>query len=96
MTAGLAFGIWRAIPGQRDGLPFLLSVALALVAYSGLGISLWPYAIPQSVTIWQAAGTTDTLIFLGFGTAVIMPLTLAYLGYAYWTFRGKIGSGYER
>ncbi len=96
VTAALAFGIWRAIPAPRDGLPLLLSVALALMAFGGLGISLWPYAIPESVTIWQAAGATDTLIFLGIGTAVIMPITLAYLSYAYWTFRGKIGTGYER
>jgi cytochrome d ubiquinol oxidase subunit II len=96
VTAGLAFGIWRAIPGPRDGLPFLLSILLVLMGYAGLGISLWPYAIPQSVTIWQAAGAPQTLIFLGVGTAIILPVTLAYLGYAYWTFRGKVGVGYER
>ncbi|HXJ02420.1 MAG TPA: cytochrome d ubiquinol oxidase subunit II [Micropepsaceae bacterium] len=94
VTAALAFGIWRSVPGPHDGLPFLLSIGLALVAYAGLGVSLWPYAIPESVTIWEAAGAPDTLIFLGVGTAAILPLTLAYLGYAYWTFRGKAGSGY--
>jgi cytochrome d ubiquinol oxidase subunit II len=94
VTAGLAFGIWRAIPGSRDVLPFLLSILLVVMAYVGLGVSLWPYAIPQSVTIWQAAGAPDTMIFLGVGIAIILPVTLAYLGYAYWTFRGKVRTGY--
>jgi cytochrome bd ubiquinol oxidase subunit II len=96
VTAALAFGIWRAIPGKRDVLPLLMSIALTLVAFAGLGVSLWPYAIPQSVTIWQAAGAPDTLLFVGAGAAVILPVTLAYLGYSYWTFRGKVGAGYER
>jgi len=95
VTAALAFGIWRAILGSHDWLPFLLSIALFLIAYLGLGISLWPYAIPESVTIWQAAGANETLIFLGVGTAIILPITIIYLGYTYWVFRGKVGRGYE-
>jgi cytochrome d ubiquinol oxidase subunit II len=94
VTLALAVLIWRAIPAPPDSRPFLYSVALALLAYAGLGVSLWPYAIPESVTIWQAAGAPDTLIFVGVGTAVILPLTLAYLGYAHWVFRGKVEGGY--
>jgi cytochrome d ubiquinol oxidase subunit II len=93
-TGALAYGLWRAIPGKRDGLPFLLAVLLFLIAYGGLGISLWPYAVPRALTIWQAAGTTDTLVFLFWGTVFILPLTLGYLGYAHWVFRGKTRGGY--
>ena len=60
-----------------------------------MGVSLWPYAIPESVTIWQAAGSRDTLVFLAVGTAIILPITIAYLAYTYWIFRGKVSSGYE-
>ena len=95
VTGALAFGIWRAVSGSRDWLPFLLSIGLFMVAYLGLGISLWPYAIPESVTIWQAAGSRDTLVFLAVGTAIILPITIAYLAYTYWIFRGKVSSGYE-
>jgi len=94
ITLALAVLIWRAIPAPPDSRPFLYSLALSLLAYVGLGISLWPYAIPQSVTIWEAAGAPDTLIFVGIGTAIILPLTLVYLGYAHWVFRGKVESGY--
>ncbi len=95
VTVVLAFGIWRAVAGRRDYLPFLLSVGLFIIAFIGLGISLWPYAIPYGVTIWQAAGSRDTLMFLAVGTAIILPITLAYLGYAHWIFRGKVSTGYE-
>jgi cytochrome bd ubiquinol oxidase subunit II len=95
VTAVLAFGIWRAVAGRRDYLPFLLSIGLFMIAFVGLAISLWPYAIPYSVTIWQAAGSRDTLLFLAVGTAIILPVTLAYLGYAHWIFRGKVSTSYE-
>jgi cytochrome d ubiquinol oxidase subunit II len=93
VTLALAVLIWRAIPVAPDGRPFSYAVTLALLAYAGLGTSLWPYAIPNSVTIWQAAASSDTLIFTGIGTAIILPLTLAYLGYAHWVFRGKVEGG---
>jgi len=89
LTGLLAFGIWRAIKGAREALPFLLSVALFLLAFLGLGISLWPYAVPYDATLWQAASSQATLAFVGIGTAVIVPITLGYLGYAHWVFRGK-------
>jgi cytochrome bd ubiquinol oxidase subunit II len=87
------FGIWRTLHDTREALPFLLTVALFLLAYVGLGISLWPYAIPYSVTLWQAASSTPTLAFLGVGTLVILPIVLAHLGYAHWVFRGKTRPG---
>ena len=93
-TLALAVLIWRAIPRPPDWQAFAYSVALSLLAYAGLGISLWPYAIPEAVTIWEAAGAPDTLIFVGVGTAIILPLTLGYLAYAHWVFRGKVESGY--
>jgi cytochrome d ubiquinol oxidase subunit II len=88
-----AYGIWRTLEAERDSLPFLLSVALFLLALLGLGITLWPYAVPYSVTLWQAASSTPTLEFLGVGTVIIVPIILAYLGYAHRVFRGKASAG---
>jgi hypothetical protein len=36
----LADGIWRASPGRRERLPFLLANVLFLLAFLGLAISL--------------------------------------------------------
>jgi cytochrome bd ubiquinol oxidase subunit II len=92
-----AFGIWRTRDREPDVLPFLLSIALFLLALLGLGITLWPYAVPYSVTLWQAASSTPTLVFLGVGVVIIVPIILAYLAYAHWVFRGKVraGTGYS-
>ncbi len=96
LTVLAAYAIWRALDRGREALPFLLSIALFLLALLGLGISLWPYAVPYSLTLWQAASSPPTLVFLGIGTVVIVPIILAYLGYAHWVFRGKTtaGTGY--
>jgi cytochrome d ubiquinol oxidase subunit II len=96
LTVLAAWGIWRALGRGREALPFLLSIVLFLLALSGLGISLWPYAVPYSLTLWQAASSPPTLEFLGIGTLIILPIILAYLGYAHWVFRGKTtpGTGY--
>ena len=81
------------MPSPRDELPFLSAIVLFMLGYLGLGISLWPYAIPASVTIFDAASSEPTLVFLLIGTAIALPLTLAYLFYAHWVFRGKTPSG---
>jgi cytochrome bd ubiquinol oxidase subunit II len=91
VTAATAWGIWRAARGPSETRPFLLAVLLFLLGYLGLGISLWPYAVPYQITLWDAAAAPPTLAFTAIGTAVILPITLLYLGYAHWLFRGKAG-----
>jgi cytochrome d ubiquinol oxidase subunit II len=96
LTAFLAFLIWRTIDRAHDALPLLFSTLLFLLALLGLGISIFPYAVPRSITIWQAAASTPTLQFVGVGVLIILPIILTYLGYAHWVFRGKTtaGTGY--
>jgi cytochrome d ubiquinol oxidase subunit II len=93
VTALIAYRNWREIGGDHDARPFFLSIALFLLAYVGLGISLWPYAVPYAATIWEAASCEPTLKFVGIGVVVTVPITLAYLGYAHWIFRGKTSAG---
>jgi cytochrome bd ubiquinol oxidase subunit II len=61
----------------------------------GLGISLFPLIVPPSIDIWQAAAPDTSLAFLLYGTAVLVPIILAYTIYAYWVFRGKVKEGEE-
>ncbi|MDI3309429.1 MAG: cytochrome d ubiquinol oxidase subunit II [Acetobacteraceae bacterium] len=87
-------------PGQvvwRDGVPFLCALGLFLLSYIGLGISLWPLIVPPDVTIWEAAAPESTQIFILVGAAILIPIILAYTGYVYWLFRGKVqvGQGYH-
>ena len=83
--------------GDGHTAPFLLTLALVFLGYSGLGISLWPYVIPPSITIWDAAGPPQSLGFTLVGALLIIPLILTYTGWSYWVFRGKVrhGEGYH-
>ena len=72
--------------------PFLLSIALVLLAFLGLGISLWPYAVPYQATVWQAAASPPTLLFVAIGAAIVLPVVLGYMAFAYRVFRGKTGA----
>ncbi|GAB4141944.1 MAG: cytochrome d ubiquinol oxidase subunit II [Sphingomonadales bacterium] len=89
LVAAVALGLWRALGGQRTYAPFLLTLALFILAYLGLGISLFPHIIPPDITIWQAAAPDTSLGFLLVGALILLPIILAYTAYAYWVFRGK-------
>ena len=74
----------------RDARPFLAALGLFVLGFAGIGISFYPYMIPTSVTIWDAAAPESSLKFLLAGAVVLVPVILAYTGYSYWVFRGKV------
>ena len=90
-------GLFWALRRDTHYAPFLLTLALIFLSYSGLGISLWPNVIPPSVSIWDAAGPAQSLGFTLVGTLFIVPFVLMYTAFAYWVFRGKVrrGEGYH-
>jgi cytochrome d ubiquinol oxidase subunit II len=73
-----------------DRVPFLSALALFLLAFIGLAISMFPYVVPRAVTIWDAAAPAPSQAFMLVGVAIILPLILIYTGWAYWVFRGKV------
>lgn len=84
---------WMLVHGLRthhDTRPFVASLGLFVIAYAGIGISFYPYIVPTSVTIWDAAAPDESLAFLLVGAIILVPLILVYTGYAYWVFRGKV------
>jgi cytochrome d ubiquinol oxidase subunit II len=81
--------IWRGLLKGQEFRPFLFSIGLFLSAYLGLGISLWPYAVPFAVTFREAAAAASSQSLLLVGTLVMLPIVLAYTGYGYYLFRGK-------
>ena len=95
VTAVIAFALWRSIKSRRLYAPFLWSLALFLLGMAGLGISMWPFAVPDAVTIWDAAAPERSQVFMLIGTAIIMPIILIYTAWAYWVFRGKVAEGYH-
>jgi cytochrome d ubiquinol oxidase subunit II len=96
-VAAVAALLLRALVNKWDYQPFFLSLALFALSYAGLGISTYPYIVPQSITIWQAASPPSSQRFMLVGIAVLIPLILGYTSWAYWVFRGKVraGAGYH-
>ncbi|HVW74918.1 MAG TPA: cytochrome d ubiquinol oxidase subunit II [Rhizomicrobium sp.] len=87
------FGIleWRAIANPKSELaPFVYAVLLFCLSYLGIAISLFPMIVPHHYSLWQAASSPDTQIFLGVGTLFLLPVILVYTGWSYWVFRGKV------
>tara|TARA_R110002096_G_scaffold30345_4_gene90527 strand:- start:790 stop:1791 length:1002 start_codon:yes stop_codon:yes gene_type:complete len=94
MTALTAWGIVSASRTGRPLMPFLLSIILFLLCFLGLGISLFPYAPPPHVTLWEAAASSSSLEFMLFGAAILIPLILGYTALNYRVFWGKEHDGY--
>jgi cytochrome d ubiquinol oxidase subunit II len=96
LVAAAAYGAWRAIKRGADAAPFLWVLALFALSLIGLGISIWPDVIPGRISIWEAASPRDSQLFMLVGSAVLIPLILAYTAWSYWVFRGKVGEdGYH-
>lgn len=90
LVIGCLVALISGLNTKHDSRPFLAALGLFVIAYVGIGISFYPYIVPTSVTIWDAAGPDESLLFLLVGAAVLIPAILAYTAYAYWVFRGKV------
>jgi cytochrome d ubiquinol oxidase subunit II len=87
--------VWSLRRGA-ERLPFLMALALFVLNFVGLEISVFPYLVPPDVTIWDAAAPAQSQRFMLFGVAVTLPLIIGYTTWAYWVFRGKVGAhGYH-
>lgn len=86
------WGLLRSIKRYAHYTPFLLTLALIFLGYSGLGISLWPNIIPPSVSIWDAAAPPQSQGFTLVGALLIIPLILMYTAWSYYVFRGKVSA----
>ncbi len=85
-------GLLRAIKRYANYQPFLLTLALIFLGYSGLGISLWPNIIPHQVDIWAAAAPPQSQGFALVGALLILPMIMMYSAWSYWVFRGKVSA----
>lgn len=90
LTAGLAALLAWGLMSKRDAVPFPASIGLFGLCFAGLGIGLYPYIVPRAITIGDAAAPDASLQFMLIGAVILLPMILAYTGYTYWVFRGKV------
>ncbi len=92
LVALCGFLLYRGLKQKHDLMPFLASLGLFVLSYIGLCLSFFPYIVPSSITLWEAAAPDNSLSFLLVGAVVLLPLILIYTVYSYWVFRGKVGA----
>ena len=83
--------LWRHLGRYASHVqPFILTLVLIFLGFSGLGISIWPAIIPPSITLWQAAAPEQSQEFMLIGALFIIPVILVYTFWSYYVFRGKV------
>ena len=90
---GIIAAIVLAATLQRrsDQAPFRLVAIIFAAAFGTLALSFWPYMIPFSITIEEAAAPHSSLAFMFWGAGLfVFPLMLLYNATNYTVFRGRI------
>lgn len=97
LVLACVIGIFRSVNSKHESMPFILTLGLVFLGFTGLVISIWPNIIPPSLTIWQASSSHSSQLFALIGTLIILPIVLVYNGMQYHVFRGKVheGEGYH-
>lgn len=81
--------MWSA-SRRRELLPFLCGVVIFAAAMGTLAASFYPYMIPFSITVNDAAAPYASQAFLFWGAGlVVLPITLIYTLVVYFVFKGK-------
>ncbi len=74
-----------------DGVPFAMVATIFVMAFGTLAVSFWPYMIPFSITIDEAAAPHASLAFMFWGEGLfVFPLMLIYVVFNYTVFHGKV------
>ena len=80
----------RSLDKGHEHAPFVYSLIVFLCSFAGLALSLYPYLLPPTVTIADAAASPKTQVFMLTGIGMLLPIMLIYNGYQYFVFRGKV------
>ena len=80
---------------RHDVMPFAMTVLFFVAAFLTLGVMYWPYMVPYSITVADAAAHHASLSFLFWGAGLfVLPVIAIYTIGVYWIFRGKARKGY--
>jgi cytochrome bd ubiquinol oxidase subunit II len=91
ISAMAALVLAWSIRYRQDDAPFYMVAILFIAAFGTMAISFWPYMIPFSITIEEAAAPHSTLAFMFWGEGLfVFPLLLLYTAISYGVFKGKV------
>ena len=92
LGALLIFLLLKSLYANRETQPFVWTLLLFLLSFIGLGLVVFPYIIPTQITIYQAAASPSSLVFMIVFIGFLIPIMLAYNIYNYIVFQGKVVS----
>jgi cytochrome d ubiquinol oxidase subunit II len=93
IAAVAAVALAASVRQRRDETPFYMVALIFASAFGTLAVSFWPYMIPFTITIDQAAAPHSSLAFMFWGEGLfVFPLLLVYTAISYYVFRGKVGT----
>lgn len=93
LVVACVWGILHSVRHRHEATPFLLTLAICFLGFTGLVISIWPNIVPPSLTIWQASASRASQRFTLVGTVIVLPVILVYNAMQYRVFHGKVREG---
>ncbi len=82
----------RSVRHRHDSVRFTMVALIFAAAFATLAFSFWPYMIPFSITIKEAASPHSSLAFMfWFAGIIVFPLMLLYTATSLTVFSGKVG-----
>jgi cytochrome d ubiquinol oxidase subunit II len=90
LGALLIFLLLKSLFSEQENRPFVWTLLLFLLSFIGLGLVIFPYIIPTQITIYQAAASPSSLVFMVVFIGFLIPIMLAYNIYNYIVFKGKV------
>jgi cytochrome bd ubiquinol oxidase subunit II len=95
--AAMAFAAIIAGLRRKDrAMPFWAAIAMFLISFLGLAISVFPDFVPGELRILDAASNSATLIFMLIGIGAVFPIMIGYNLYQYYIFRGTVVAGLKQ
>ncbi len=75
---------------------YFLCLAIFALGYLGMIVGVYPFMLPPSLTLFEAASPTSTLRFMLYGIGPLLPIIFAYNWYLAFVFKkeAKEGEGY--
>lgn len=91
-------GIWliglliNSLNRRQENKPFFWTICIFSLTFAGLALIVFPYIIPTTITIYDAAAATSSLVFMIVFIGFLIPIMLFYNIYQYIVFRGKVNA----
>ncbi|UAT43322.1 cytochrome d ubiquinol oxidase subunit II [Anaplasmataceae bacterium AB001_6] len=81
--------LWISLYKADKFIPFFCTVIIFVLSFSGICITMYPWLVPYSVNLHDAAATGTSQSILLIGAIIMLPVILSYTGYCYYLMWNK-------